>query len=640
MSRVLLRRLVSPASRWPWRAWALAVLAYAALRPLVGLGHELAVALVASALHAGVATGFWEPLIAWLGLDPIYTGAAVRAAGGVHVLGLAVAGPLGGWLHAVLPQVFLRPEFVTPGAGVSMVAAPGAPALGHGLAAFGADVGWLALGTWLFWRWRQRRWPVALIGLLIDAQIAINHLLDAQVGLHELEASGLPFALALALPGDGTWFTTRLAELPPNQLNLLVGACLLAMGLACAAVLVALVGRLERLAGRARRRPWPIRQPARRPPAAWLAGLGSALAVLAALSPLGALALGESNWQTIEARVGITAPRSLAAPRVFATDGPTVVTIEQTGPASWRYLVDGRPQVIRGVGYNPQYASLDPASRAQVYQRDFSAMRQAGINTIEGWFETQFDEVTLDAAASNGIGVLMPFELNQDWPYENPNVQQSILDHVSAYVERYKDNPAVRMWAPGNEDLHRILYPNWVSKEHDPVASARADAFAAFLPVLVDRIHELDPDHPVIYRDAEDVYLGRLKAAFKKTGVARPWLVYGANVYAARRLQEIVNTWPNQWLPAPLVISEFAPGGVGPAERPLGFQLDWTTLRQRPQVVLGGLAYTWATNGPEQLDRVFGLVDPQGVPTDGALAALSAIYQSDAAATAQDPGQG
>jgi hypothetical protein len=52
-------------------------------------------------------------------------------------------------------------------------------------------------------------------------------------------------------------------------------------------------------------------------------------------------------------------------------------------------------------------------------------------------------------------------------------------------------------------------------------------------------------------------------------------------------------------------------------------------IRSRPDVVLGGLAYSWATNGPEDLDRVFGLVDPNGVPTDGALAALSGAYLAD-----------
>jgi hypothetical protein len=127
--------------------------------------------------------------------------------------------------------------------------------------------------------------------------------------------------------------------------------------------------------------------------------------------------------------------------------------------------------------------------------------------------------------------------------------------------------------------------------ENDPAVRARADAFAAFLTVLVDRIHELDPNHPVIYRDAEDVYLPRLKQAswrvqmsFEATGVARPWLVSGANVYAQARLQQIDTNWPSQWLDGPLIISEFAPSGVGPAERPIGFQQDWAIIRSRPGI--------------------------------------------------------
>jgi beta-galactosidase/beta-glucuronidase len=284
-------------------------------------------------------------------------------------------------------------------------------------------------------------------------------------------------------------------------------------------------------------------------------------------------------------------------------------------------------QTIRGVGYNPWYANLSPNDRSALYERDFSDMRRLGFNTIEGWFEGQFDSVTLNAAADNGIGVLMPFELNQDWDYTDPNVQASILARLSAYVEQYKDYPAVRMWAPGNENLHRILFAHWISQVNDPTARARAAAFAAFLPKLVDRIHELDPNHPVLYRDAEDLYLQWITNAFTQAGGGdRPWLVYGANLYSSARLQQVIANWPNQWPGRPLVISEYAPGGMGPADRPAGFQQDWQVIRSRPDVVLGGLAYVWATNGPEDLDRVFGLVDPNGVPTDGALAALSVAY--------------
>jgi hypothetical protein len=120
-----------------------------------------------------------------------------------------------------------------------------------------------------------------------------------------------------------------------------------------------------------------------------------------------------------------------------------------------------------------------------------------------------------------------------------------------------------------------------------------------------------------------------LKSALEATGIQRPWLIYGANVYSPRRLQEIVARWPAQWLDGPLLISEFAPGGTGPADRPVGLQQDWAIIRSRPDQVLGELAYTWATNGPEELDRVFGLVDQHAVPTDDALAALSSVYLSD-----------
>jgi hypothetical protein len=624
-----------------WRLLILAVITYVLLRPVLGLGHELTVCGVAALLHALVGTDVWQPVIGWLGLDPIYTGAAVRAAGGVQVAGLAVAGPIGIWLHTLVPSFILAPDHVAHAAGVSMVAARGAPALGRGLAGFGADVLWLIGGVWLVRGWSGRPVGVALVGLLIQGQIVVNHLLDAHLSIADLEASGLPFALAVASPNGGGWFSQDLRQMPTLLRTVLVGSTLVVLAYGCAATLL-LAGRgvcslaRGRTRTRARRvRPIP-------PIGRQITLAGTAMALVAAVSPIGALAFGTPNWAGVasaplpDARAFMPPAASRLRELLHAppTHGPTHVDISQSADGSWQYLVNGQPQVVRGVGYNPQYAALNADERARLYQRDFSAMQQLGINTIEGWFEPQFDQLTLDYAARNDIGVLMPFELNQDWPYENPNVQQSILDHVSAYVERYKNDPAVRMWAPGNEDLHRILYPHLKTLANDPVVRARAEAFAAFLPVLVDRIHELDPNHPVIYRDAEDAYLPALKQAFEATGTQRTWLIYGANVYSQARLQQIVNSWPAQWLAGPLIISEFAPGGVGPAERPVGFQQDWAIIRSRPGIVLGGLAYTWATNGPEDLDRVFGLVDPQAVPTDGALAALSAAYITDYEQTA------
>ena len=104
--------------------------------------------------------------------------------------------------------------------------------------------------------------------------------------------------------------------------------------------------------------------------------------------------------------------------------------------------------------------------------------------------------------------------------------------------------------------MHRLIYPTIVRGAADPAREARADAFAEFYVQLVDMIHDLDPHHPVVYRDAEDLYLARLRTALLRDGKPRPWFVYGTNAYT-ERIQEVIQNWPNQGIDAPLLVSEF-----------------------------------------------------------------------------------
>ena len=54
-----------------------------------------------------------------------------------------------------------------------------------------------------------------------------------------------------------------------------------------------------------------------------------------------------------------------------------------------------------------RHALVDVEDRRARYNRDFAAMRAAGVNTIEGWFENEFDEVTLDAATAQLVEELI-----------------------------------------------------------------------------------------------------------------------------------------------------------------------------------------------------------------------------------------
>jgi hypothetical protein len=298
----------------------------------------------------------------------------------------------------------------------------------------------------------------------------------------------------------------------------------------------------------------------------------------------------------------------------------------------YAYRIQGQPAVIRGMGYNPSYAGLSPDERAARIERDFAAMRDAGVNTVLGWVTAEWDQVLLDQARRHGLRVILPYDLDPRLDYTDPAVRAAVRRDVLGWVDRYRNHPALLMWGPGNEVLHKLVHPSWMKVRGDPLLEARADAFAAFYVELIDAIHSADPHHPVVYRDAEEAYLPRIRDALNASGVHRPWFVYGVNIYTPR-LAELVERWPALGLDAPLMISEFAPSGAGPSDRPGGYRDLWRMIRSRPEYVLGGAPYVWLTQGPEEVDRIFGMVDEAGRPVDDSLAAIARLYRAEAAAT-------
>jgi hypothetical protein len=524
------------------------------------------------------------------------------------------------------PGLFVAPE-LSAGAWASAVLEPGATALARGLVGFSADAVMLGLAVALFRLGRHGRPWLAVLGALQQAHLVLYHFAEVELSLRDLEAAGLPFAASALFSdaaGRAPWFTNELARLPRPAVSLAAG---LLAAVAAYLLVVALLG-LARLVRAARRR---LRGGSRalavgavRP--SWARAATYALVVLGlALSPLGAVAEGDTRVLPDSGPDVVPFDAALAGSLARADlDGPSRVELVGHG-YDYRLFVDGQPQLVRGMGYNVQYRDLPTEERVQRYDRDFAQMRALGVNVIFGWFEDQFDQVLLDAAARHGLGVGLPFELNQDLDYDDPAVGARLRAAVLEQVARYRSQPAVWFWTPGNEVIHRLIFPSWLRQQSDPVRAARADSFARFYVGLIDQIHALDPDHPVVYRDAEDAYLGRIRDELQRGGLARPWFAYGANVYT-RRLAEILQNWPQQRLDAPLLVSEFAPGGTGPADRPEGFRRMWQTIRAYPRWVIGGAVYTWSSDGPEELDRVFGLVAGDGQPRDGALAAIGDLF--------------
>ena len=210
----------------------------------------------------------------------------------------------------------------------------------------------------------------------------------------------------------------------------------------------------------------------------------------------------------------------------------------------------------------------------------------------------------------------MPYRLPPNGEYGNPVYEQKLESDIKEWVQRFKAFPALRMWGIGNEVIHGM------GEKPD---SPRAKAFAQFYVKLADAIHAIDPDHPVMYRCAEDVYLGPIKKVLQQDGLHRSWLVYGANFFTFR-IEKALAEWPQKGPDVPLVVSEFAPCGLGQGDRPAGYLRMWRCITQHSNSVLGGFAYVWSTNGPEAIDRVMGLVNDNNQPVDGSLWSLRQAF--------------
>lgn len=303
--------------------------------------------------------------------------------------------------------------------------------------------------------------------------------------------------------------------------------------------------------------------------------------------------------------------------------GPaSYVSIEVIDDGIFQYLVNGEPQVFIGMGYNPIYRYLSDRERAANYDRDFRILCKAGVNHIIGWDadkgyeQDKFDEITLDHAQKYGLGVVMPFYLPADGDYRDEDFKQGLLAQAAWKVARFKNHPALRMWGIGNEVLTDAADP-----EMRP-------AFGRFYLRLADMVHSLDPDHPVIYREAEDSFVPAISTFLQNRGPERPWLLYGMNIYTGE-LERILRDWPSNGLDRPLFITEFGADQDWLFDRATGYLSMWWTIRGYPEYVLGGAPYTWTTEGPEPTDSKWGLMDGEGNPVDDTFAFLKNAWLSE-----------
>ncbi|MFH0754555.1 MAG: glycoside hydrolase family 2 TIM barrel-domain containing protein [Candidatus Omnitrophota bacterium] len=206
---------------------------------------------------------------------------------------------------------------------------------------------------------------------------------------------------------------------------------------------------------------------------------------------------------------------------------------------SWVLTVNGQPYYIKGAGV--AHATSDDKGV------DFLKLAQAmGANTVRNWGVGQWGKDYLDRAHAYGLMVDAGFWLNPAYPdgtcsYLTDRVyMEEMRQQVLTYVKEYQDHPAVLAWNIGNETIY------WTKDEKERIG------FCTFLEKLIQEVHQIDPDHPVIYTSA---YTTDAEYIFKYV----PSLdILGINVYGAvEQTHRVLKAKQN----IPFIFTEVGPPG-------------------------------------------------------------------------------
>jgi hypothetical protein len=237
------------------------------------------------------------------------------------------------------------------------------------------------------------------------------------------------------------------------------------------------------------------------------------------------------------------------------TNGPTKVEIRPSDDGFQLY-VGGQPFFIKGAGLE---------------QGSIEKIAAHGGNSFRTWTTRagrQGGQQILDAASKNGLYVTMGLDVGrerQGFDYDDPQAVARQLEDIKRQVLKYKDHPALIIWAIGNE-LN-------LNAENPKVWDAVND--------ISKMIHQVDPNHLTTTPIAG--FNKKLVATIKARAPDLDLLafqMYGDIVNLPRYLKEV------HWT-GPYIITEW--GATGHWEVP---KTDWGAPLENNSTVKAGLYQT------------------------------------------------
>lgn len=212
---------------------------------------------------------------------------------------------------------------------------------------------------------------------------------------------------------------------------------------------------------------------------------------------------------------------------------------------SWHLEIQGKPFYVKGAGCGKALGRSG---------EDYLKLaKELGANAVRTWGIDQGTKEYLDNAHRYGLMVCAGIWLNwideRGYPsyVHDDEYKKQKRKEVLDYINRLKDHPAILFWNLGNEAIY------WTKDSKEKIAIAQ------FLENLIQEIHKIDSQHPVIYACASD---------FEELKIIKEYVtsldIVGINSYGSIRFSQ--GKWDYLGFNIPYVLTEFGP--YGPWDRP------------------------------------------------------------------------
>jgi beta-glucuronidase len=255
---------------------------------------------------------------------------------------------------------------------------------------------------------------------------------------------------------------------------------------------------------------------------------------------------------------------------------------------------------------------------------DFKRLQDMGCNTIRVYHHATVDPGVQAINGSGGVGLKYNHPPNKallrdlfktygirvamgdflgaytlgsgaDWnagtDYRDARQRKAMRSSVEAMVRDFKDEPYLLMWILGNENNYR-------DKTHTNAETYPLE-YARFVNEIAKRIHELDPNHPVVLCNGET----HLLSVYAREAPAID--IFGTNTYRRPGFgtlwREVASTYGK-----PVLLTEYGilkprviNGKVDEAYQEQEFQFAWCDIQRHqaggtsPGNALGGFAFEW-----------------------------------------------